>query len=214
MRVGQAASVCLDSPQRRHEPFFSTHHSATTVPSSSTPHSGATGSSLNVGAGPPTLERWISARKGLTCGSYVTVIVPPLPGEPSKPFRPSEPLIPLLPPGVPLPPEPPRPPSPLPLSAPPVGSPKYRRVFPAADTLACNSGCAPGLTVTRICTGGAFPPFPPSWPFPPSVPFPPFPPGEGLFGSVEPMLPLDPAMPSVPLKPLLPAAPEKFETKL
>src|ERR1700735_4379792 len=160
-------------------------------------HSGATGASWNTGAGPPTLDRWIAFRYGLSCGSYVTVMLPPRPGEPSKPFRPSEPAFPLLPLGIPIPPEPawpprpPRPPEPpgppsaFTVNAPPVGSTKYNLCFPAADTLACSNGCGPGRNVTRICTGGASPPLPPSPPFEPFVPFPPSPPGVGLFGSVD-----------------------------
>src|SRR5580700_5688043 len=32
-------------------------------------HRGATGASLNTGGGPPRLDRWIVAKKGLACGS-------------------------------------------------------------------------------------------------------------------------------------------------
>src|SRR5271157_1232286 len=128
---------------------------------------GATGSSLNTGGGPPWLERWIAARKGLACGSYVTVMLPPRPGDPSKPFRPSEPLLPLFPLGVPIPPEPPRPPRPpLPpdppgppsaftVSEPPWGSTRYSFSLPAADTPTWRRGWFPDLSATRTCTGGA-----------------------------------------------------------
>jgi hypothetical protein len=40
---------------------------------------------------------WMAVKKGLACGSYVTVMLPPRPCEPSKPFRPLLPSLLLFP---------------------------------------------------------------------------------------------------------------------
>ena len=168
----------------------------------------------------------MAVKKGLACGSYVALMLPPFPCDPFHPSRPLEPSRPLFPLGVPMPPEPPRPPRPpfpprpsrasvrLHLSEPPWGSTRYSFCLPAADTLTWRRGWRADRSATWICTEGASPPAPPSWPFEPSVPFEPSPPAEGLFGSMEPMLPLVPSKPSLPFIPLEPLLPEKFEMKL
>src|SRR6266566_6234257 len=54
----------------------------------------------------------MAVKKGLACGSYVALMLPPFPCDPFLPSRPLEPSRPLFPLGVPMPPEPPRPPRP------------------------------------------------------------------------------------------------------
>ena len=168
----------------------------------------------------------MAVKKGLACGSYVAVMLPPSPATHSirlvhwsrraHCFRWAFPCLRSLlgPRGRPFPPTLPSLPSAFTVSEPPWGSTRYSFCLPAADTLTWRRGWRADRSATWICTEGASPPAPPSWPFEPSVPFEPSPPAAGLFGSMEPMLPLVPSKPSLPFIPLEPLLPEKFEMKL
>src|SRR5580698_6707568 len=94
-------------------------------------HSGGTGSTEMVGAGPaprpPTFDQVMVFRKGWAAGSTERVIVPAAPSFPARPSEPARPSVPLNPGGKPLPPDPPRPAAPPVPPRPP--APPLARIF-------------------------------------------------------------------------------------
>src|SRR6266550_311692 len=83
----------------------------------------------------------MAVKKGLACGSYVALMLPPFPCDPFHPSRPLEPSRPLFPLGVPMPPEPPRPPRPPFPRDPPEPPPAFTVSEPPGDPPATASAC-------------------------------------------------------------------------